>query len=347
MGNPAIVRHDSRVSTHLTDRVIHLGMLSALEAWDDARLTDASLNPDRMGCVVGTSKGGLHTFDAALESTIPMVDWSTGWPSATATRLSDLFDLRGPCLAPVAACATGVVAILRGVAAILSNECDVVLTGSADDSLHAGVLSSFQRLGVLARHADPAAACRPYDRQRSGFVVGAGAGSLILERRSHAVRRGVKWYAEIVSGQLATDPAGMTQLDRAGHALGRLIELTCAGARPDHIQLHGTGTRLNDPAECRAVRQVFGAAAEEILHNSLKGALGHMLGAAGSVETALACLTLRDQIVPACANLDELDPECSLPFVQHVPATGPIHSVLKLSLGFGGHQAAIWLQRPQ
>ncbi len=342
-GNPAVIRHDVRLPVEITDRVIRLGVLAALEAWDDARLSQAVLHPERMGCVVGTSKGGLHTFDTARDTG----HWTDAWPSATASGLATMFDLRGPCIAPVAACATGVVAILRGVAAIVAGECDVVLTGSADDSLHPGVLASFQRLGVLARHADPAAACRPYDRTRNGFVVGAGAGCLVLERRSHAERRGVNWYAEIVAGRLATDPAGMTQLDGAGHALARLIEMACRGECPDHIQLHGTGTRLNDSAECRAVRQVFGDRADGILHSSVKGALGHLLGAAGSVEAALACLSLRDQTIAACANLDELDPECALPFVQHAPAKRPIRTVLKLSLGFGGHQAAIMLRRPQ
>lgn len=340
-GNPAVLRSESRLPADVADRVVRLGVRAALEAWDDAHLSDGPLNPERIGCIVGTSKGGLHTFDAAWDGG----SWDAGWPSATASRLASLFDLRGPCLAPVAACATGVVAILRGVAAIEADECDVVLTGSADDSLHPGVLASFQRLGVLARHADPAAACRPYDRARNGFTIGAGAGCLILERRSHAIERGVKWYAEIVRGRLGTDPAGMTQLDSAGQALARLIDVTCQGECPDHIQLHGTGTRLNDPAECRAVRQVFGSQADNIRHASLKGALGHLLGAAGSVETALACLSLRDQAIAPCANLDEQDPECDLPFVQGEPATLPLRTVLKLSLGFGGHQAAILLRR--
>lgn len=342
MGNPAVMRPEPRLPVDLTDRVVRLGVLAALEAWDEARLTESSLIPDRIGCIVGTSKGGLHTLDAAPD----VEHWECGWPSATASRLAALFDLRGPCLAPVAACATGVVAILRGVAAIQAGECDVVLSGSADDSLHPGVLASFQRLGVLARHDDPTAACRPYDRDRNGFVVGTGAGCLVLERRSHAIRRGAKWYAEIVRGRLATDPSGMTQLDPAGQALARLIELTCQDVVPDHIQLHGTGTRMNDPAECRAVRQVFGQRADSVLHASLKGALGHLLGAAGSVETALACLSLRDGVVAPCANLDHVDRECALPFAREATPAHSLQTVLKLSLGFGGHQAAILLRRP-
>jgi 3-oxoacyl-[acyl-carrier-protein] synthase II len=269
----------------------------------------------------------------------------TGWPSTAAATIASRFDLRGPCLSPVAACATGVAAIVRGMLAIQTGECDVVFAGSADDSLHPGVLSSFQRLGVLARSDNPATACRPFDRTRQGFVVGAGAACLILERRSHAERRGAAWYAEILAGRLATDPAGITQLDESGDSLTHLISATCWDLRPDFVQLHGTGTRTNDPVECRAMGSVFGDAARFMLAGGIKGAIGHLLGAAGSVETAMTCLSLRDQMIPPCANLMDVDPACDLSFVRAKAVTAPIQTALKLSLGFGGHQAALLLRR--
>jgi 3-oxoacyl-[acyl-carrier-protein] synthase II len=330
--------------TH-ADRVIRLGLLAAHEAWHDAELIAKQINPARMGCIFGTSKGGLHTLDSVLDHGATDAPWLTGWPSAAAAAISQQFELDGPCIAPVAACATGVAAIVRGVASIESGECDVVVAGSADDSLHVGVLASFQRLGVLSRGDDPTSACRPFDRSRSGFVVGAGAAGVVLERRSHAEARGVRWYAEVIRGRLGTDPSGMTQLDADGGSLIHLIEQTSAGAIPDLVQLHGTGTRANDPAECRAVRHAFGNAATTMCVSGLKGALGHLLGAAGSVETALACLSLRDQIVPPCANLTHVDPACDLNFVRDRTITARVEMVLKLSLGFGGHQAAVLLRR--
>lgn len=343
-GNPAVVGL-SNDSVH-PDRVVRLGLIAVQESWSDAALS-TSVDPERVGCIFGTSKGGLHTFASLLDQRSDGTnEWRWGWPSAAAAAIAQRFDLRGPCLAPVAACATGVTAIVRGIAAIEAGECDVVVAGSADDSLHAGVLASFQRLGVMARGDDPAAACRPFDRSRSGFVVGAGAAALILERRSHAMARNVPWYAEVIRARMGTDPAGITQLDESGESLARLIAETCISSQPDLIQLHGTGTRANDPVECRAVMQVFGeTAAGSMLTSGLKGALGHLLGAAGSVEAAMACLTLRDQQIPPCANLTELDPACGLNFVRDQPRNARIETVLKLSLGFGGHQAALLLRR--
>lgn len=344
MGNPAM-----EPATHLSlpsDRVLRLGILAANEAWTDAGMDLSSVNADRCGCVFGTSKGGLHTLDAVQNSADgDKQEWLTGWPSTAAAEISRRFDLRGASLAPVAACATGVVAMIRGMAAIESGECDLVVAGSADDSLHAGVLASFQRLGVLAKGTDPSTACRPFDQARSGFVVGAGAAALILERRSHALARQVEWYAELVSGHLATDPSGMTQMDPAGTGLAHLIRMTCGDVIPGLVQLHGTGTRTNDPAECAAVLQALGDHARTLPSVGFKGALGHLLGAAGSVETALTCLALRDQQVPPCVNLTEVDPACGLNFVTRQAQRTSIATALKVSLGFGGHQATLLLRR--
>lgn len=343
MGNPAI-----EPVTQLDlpeDRVLRLGILAVNEAWADANVGTIGVDADRCGCVFGTSKGGLHTFDAVLNTTGIDAKWLTGWPSAAAVEIARRFDLRGACLAPVAACATGVVAMIRGMAAIESGECDLVVAGSADDSLHAGVLASFQRLGVLAKGSQPSTACRPFDQTRSGFVVGAGAAALILERRSHAIARRVGWYAELIRGHLGTDPSGMTQMDPAGTGLAHLIRLTCENLVPDLVQLHGTGTRTNDPAECAAVLQALGDHARTLPAVGFKGALGHLLGAAGSVETALTCLALRDQRVPPSVNLTEQDPACGLNFITRHAQAASLETALKVSLGFGGHQATLLLRR--
>lgn len=325
------------------ERMTALGLRAAAEAVTDAGLVAGAVAPERWGCVFGTSKGSLF---AATR------DWFRGdgeqpfqqsWPSAVTGAIAARFDLRGPCLAPVAACATGVVAVLRAAALIREGACDVVLAGSADDSLHPLVLASFHRLGVLARHSDPARASRPFDRQRNGFVIGAGAGGLVLERRSHAEQRGARWYAAVGPGRFAADPSGMTTLDGTGSTLGRMLRDCLPNGRdPDYVNLHGTGTRLNDPAECRAVWQSCRDAGRA---GSFKGALGHLLGAAGSVELALSCLALRDQILPPNVNRDVADPDCDLDWVGSAAESARIESILKLSLGFGGHQAAIWLER--
>lgn len=168
---------------------------------------------------------------------------------------------------------------------------------------------------------------------------------MILERRSQAVARQVKWYAELIRGHLGTDPSGITQMDPAGTGLAHLIRLTCSDVLPDLVQLHGTGTRTNDPAECAAVLHALGAHARTLPAVGFKGALGHLLGAAGSVETALTCLALRDQQVPPCVNLTDRDPACGLNFITGHAQPAAMETALKVSLGFGGHQATLLLRR--
>ncbi len=352
IGSPAALpRQDG------SDRVIELARSATREAWTDSGLEVCSLDTTRLGCVFATSKGSLFAATDCLTNPDPIDDTANhAWqdvlagPALAVQAISREYGALGPGLCPVAACASGLAAVIRAAQLIQSGECDVVIAGSADDSLHPLVLASFQRLGVLASHENPARASRPFDRDRNGFVIGAGAGSLILERRSHARSRRHTWYAELGSGHLRSDPTGMTSLDVSGELLGRLV-IDCQpldsrgiGQTPDVINLHGTATRLNDAAECRALRRVFGDRLESVTCGSLKGSLGHLLGAAGSVELALCCLMLRDQLVPPNVNLDHADPECNLPW-RCTALSRPVESLLKLSLGFGGHQAGLWVQR--
>jgi 3-oxoacyl-[acyl-carrier-protein] synthase II len=333
-----------------------MALLAADEATRDAGLRPQpagdSQSPfaERCGCVIGTSKVGLRSFARAMQTqthdTPPCdVDWSLLWPDAAASVVAGGFGLRGPSLCPVAACATGLVSLIRGAELIRSDECDVVLAGSSDASLVPIVLGSFQRLGVLARgFDDPSRACRPFDAERSGFVIGEGAAVLVLEEFEHAAARGVSIYAEFVAGGLAADPSGLTQVEPDGASLAWLIHdvLRRADVSPseiDYINLHGTATRANDVAETRAVRAAFGSNADRVLCSSQKGAIGHLLGAAGSVETALTLLALRDQVAPPTVNLETPDSQCDLDYVAESSRPSRIRTLLKLSLGFGGHLA--------
>ena len=246
-------------------------------------------------------------------------------------------------MAPVAACATGLAACLRGFELIRDGRCNVVLAGSSDASLQPAILGSFQRLGVLARSTeDPATACRPFDRHRSGFIVGEGAGCLVLESLEHAIARGASWYAEWESGRMLSDPSGLTQLDPQGLSLQRLLRDLHNEVRelPDYLNLHGTATLPNDRVESAAIRAVLGTAADGIACSSLKGGLGHLLGAAGSVELAASLLAIRDQTVPPTVNLETADPELTLDFTPQQSRQRRIDRVWKMSLGFGGHLSA-------
>lgn len=321
----------------------------------------------RIGCVFGASKGSFDSlapgFSSSDNGTNTRDDslWSLA-PSAPLDAVVRRLRLGGPATCPVAACATGSLAILMGAQWIEQGRCDAVIVGSADAALHPGLLASYRRMGVTARIAnDPATAVRPFDRDRSGFLVGEGAAALVLERRSAARSRGAAPLAAWGGGILLSDTAGMLSLEATGHtvrdAIARLndrrpgaVEARMTGMPVDLISLHGTATRENDSSEGRGLRAALGDSAGQGRTGasgfSLKGAIGHLLGGAGSVETAAAILALRDQIVPPTANLDAWDPDCGFANLSRQPVRRTLRSALKLSLGFGGHVCAIRFQLP-
>jgi 3-oxoacyl-(acyl-carrier-protein) synthase len=223
-----------------------------------------------------------------------------------------------------------------------------VLAGSSDASLQPAIVGSFHRLGVMARvDSDASAACRPFDRDRSGFVIGEGAGCLVLESYEHAVARGARWYGEWLGGRMLSDPSGLTQLDPQGFSLQRLLQvlMDVAPQQPDYINLHGTATVPNDRVESMAIRSVLGNAARQIACSSLKGGLGHLLGAAGTVELAATLLGIRDQVIPPTVNLVTPDPELDLDFTPRHSRKRRVDRAWKLSLGFGGHLSAACVGR--
>ena len=246
--------------------VVAMAQRAAREAMTHAGLSELS---QWNGCVIGTSKLGLRSFSRFVEqvSNLPgpctiderHPDWQVAnlphemlWPNAAARAVANEWNICGPVLCPVAACATGLVSLIRGADLIRSGECDVVLAGSSDASLVPIVLGSFQRLGVMARgFEEPSSACRPFDAERSGFVIGEGAAVLVLEDREHALARGATRLAEFVAGGMASDPSGLTQVDPHGTSLAWLIRdvlrrANVSAADIDAINLHGTATRSEE-----------------------------------------------------------------------------------------------------
>lgn len=346
------------------DPLVALALHAAHEAVRDADLASKSFNaggdcaPDRIGVVFGTSKGGLQTFARLAESfrsgldqkaVLATTHWQDVWPDAAARRLAHTFDCQGPVLCPVLACATGLAACQRAAELIQRGDCDLVLAGSADASLQPAILGSFQRLGVLARpvNDDAAAACRPFDRDRNGFIIGEGAACLVFESLEQAQARQASWYGEWLAGRMLTDPSGLTQLDPTGTSLKRLLRDLSRDVSqcPEYINLHGTATLPNDRVECLAIRDVLTTEAVSTTCSSLKGGLGHLLGAAGSVELAATLLALRDQIAPPTVNLFSRDPGCDLNLIAREARHQRIDRAWKLSLGFGGHLAAACVGR--
>jgi 3-oxoacyl-[acyl-carrier-protein] synthase II len=339
-----------------------LGDLTA-EALDDARLKSdpdafpATYDPARAAVLVGLSKGGIRTLARMHRMVLePRSDpgmiaslWSTVAPSAGADLVARRAGFEGPRLSPIAACATGLVAVLQGVDLIRRGVCDLVLAGSADASLEPFVLAAFRRMKILAHDDDPRRAIRPWDRTRSGFLVGEGGALLVLERGDRATRRGVVPYAEIAGGALGADAHHETDLNPDPAGLAHVIRQALADSgvfadEIDHVNVHGTATRANDPTECRALRLALGAGVERVACSANKSQIGHLLGAAGAVELAIACLSIRDGFLPPTLNLTDPDPACDLDATPLVGRPRPIRAALKLSIGFGGHLAAAVLR---
>jgi len=259
--------------------------------------------------------------------------------------------LHGPCFGVATACASGSHAIAEATHCIGRGEAEVVITGGVEAVVTPIMVAGFARAGVLAPAGDdPASACRPFDRDRAGFCLGEGACCLVLEAEDHARARGARIYGRIAGSGMGCDAHHPTTPDPEGRSLARTITtaLTTADLPPadlDYLSAHGTGTRLNDPAEAAALHRALGPAAETTPISSIKGATGHLLGASGALEAAVCLLVLRDGLAPATRNLDDPDPACGLAHIVGGPRPGPYRACLSLSAGFGGLNAALVFTR--
>ncbi len=330
---------------------------AADEAMRDADVRRSGIEPERSATLIGLSKGGVRSLSRADELIRSGTDdrgslaqaWMRSWPSSGANLLAARYGFLGPCVAPVAACATGLVAALQGAALIRRGACDLALVGGSDASLEPILLAAFRRMKALARVDDPQIAVRPWDRDRSGFLVGEGAAVLVLERLDHARARGITPYAELAGGAIGSDAYHETGLNPDPSGLARVIAqaLEASGLGPseiDAVNVHGTATLGNDPLECRAIRRAFGPEADRLACTANKAQIGHLLGAAGSAELAIAGLSVRERFVPPTLNLDHPDPACDLDGTPRIGQARPIRAILKLSIGFGGHLAAAVLR---
>ena len=361
-----------------SEPMVAMSIVALAEAMSHSGLRCSDLKPERTAIVFGSSKGGLRSTERMAEAMAarrtrkpqtamvgtgasveerfsqPAIQlqnesvdlWNCGVQPDSATRA--ITALTGATVAsscPVAACATGLIAFLQGAAMINRGECDVCIVGSADAGLRSSVLASFHRLRVTSRNRDAATACRPFDKFRDGFVVGEGAGLAVLESRAHATARHAKAIARIVAGGWLNDPTGMTQVDESGAVVCEVLKRTLKlrGRSPDILGLHGTGTESNDLAEARGIRLAFGANMPQCF--GMKGAIGHLLGAAGSVETVLTLLALLHQQVPGTTNLTSVDERCRIPLQPQTHPMPQMQQAARLSLGFGGHVACGLFER--
>lgn len=335
-------------------KVVTLARRAAREALEDATINWSAIDRDRFGCAVSGHIGDTSiVVDGTRDDPVRRPDgvpWYHQWlPNTACWALGTEHGLNGPRLCHSTACASGLVDILGAVRAIQDDQCDIALAGSAE-SLHPLFAAGFYRMRVLAHHEDPTKACRPFDTARNGFVMGEGAAMFVIERLSHAMRRGASIYAQIVAGKMIADAYHVTGVDADSDALAYLIEKTLdkAGLAPrdiGYINAHGTGTRQNDVMEAGGIRRAMGAAADRIWVSSTKSMLGHLVNAAGSVELGITTLALRDGFAPPTVNLTNPDPMCDLDCVPLVGRRSHFEHALKFSIAFGGHQVAVALRR--
>jgi 3-oxoacyl-[acyl-carrier-protein] synthase II len=268
-----------------------------------------------------------------------------------AGRVSMRFGARGPNCAPCTACVAGSHAIGDSFRILERDDADIMIAGGSEAAITPLSIGGFDALKALStRNEAPAQASRPFDRDRDGFVLGEGAGILILEELEHAMRRGARVYAEIAGYGMSSDAYHITAPSPGGDGAIRAMRLTLAdaGVTPaqiDYVNAHGTSTIPNDRIETAAIRAVFGAHAYKLAISSTKSMIGHLLGAAGAVEIGVTALTLRDQIMHPTINLENGDPECDLDYVPHTARRAHIRHALSNSFGFGGTNACVLLKR--
>ena len=327
---------------------------AAEEALEDARVDFDNVDRDRFACAISghmtdsTFVPERMGYDAKLRPT------RTPWheqclPNTACATVARQYGLCGPRIAHSTACASGLIDILSAVRAIKDGQCDIAVAGSGE-SIDPLFAAGFKKMKVLAHHDDPTQAARPFDRRRNGFVLGEGAGMLVLERLSHAIGRRARIYASIDAAKALAEAHHVTGLDQDSEALTYLIDRTLKQARLrpgdiGYINAHGTGTQQNDVSETRGIRRAFGRAADEVCVSSTKSMLGHLVNAAGSVETALTVLALRDGFAPPTRNLTDPDPECNLDCVPIIGRKNRFGHAMKLAIAFGGHLVALALSR--
>jgi beta-ketoacyl-acyl-carrier-protein synthase II len=341
-----------RGSSRRLDRFTHLALLAADEAVAHAGLADG-IDWDRVGVVLGSGIGGAETWQSEYPT---YLDKGPGRVSpmfvpkmlsnTAAGMISIRTGARGPNLTVNTACAAGASAIHLGRDLIRSGTADVVIVGGVEAGITGLAVSAFAQMGALSRNPDAAAASRPFDVDRDGFVMGEGAGVLVLESATHAAARGAVALATVAGAGASADAHHQTAPpdDGGGAVLAMRRALADAGLAPadiDHVNAHGTSTPLNDAAEARAIHTVFDAAADDLAVTSTKGVTGHLLGAAGAVEAILAISALRDGVVPPTANLATTDPAIGLDVVHGAPRSRSVGAVLSNSFGFGGQNAAL------
>jgi len=340
------------------DVFMHYGIAAAFQAAADAGLDDAGIDPTRIGVNIGSGIGGLGLIedtDGVLREHGPRKVTPFFIPGSiinmVAGQVSIMKGYKGPSYGIVSACTTGAHCIGDAARMIQYGDADVMVAGGAEGAITRLGIAGFAAARALStRNDDPATASRPWDTGRDGFVMGEGAGVLILEEYEHAKKRGAKIYAELAGFGMSSDAHHMTAPceDGEGAARGMVNAMKDAGVNPDQVQYvnaHGTSTPLGDLAETIAIKRAFGDHAKKLAVNSTKSMIGHLLGGAGGVEAVYSTLAIHNQISPPTINIFEQDPNCDLDYVANVAREMKIDVAMSNSFGFGGTNGTLLFKR--
>ena len=352
--NSIIPRRDAKKM----DTFIHYGIAASKEAIEDSGLEITDENAERIGVAIGSGIGGLPGIEAGYDG------YLNGGPrkispffvpsniiNMISGNLSIMYGMKGPNTAIVTACSSGTHNISSAGRMIQYGDADVMIAGGAEMSTSKTGLGGFAAARALStRNDNPEAASRPWDKDRDGFVLGDGAGVVVLEEYEHAVKRGAKIYAELAGSGMSSDAFHMTMPSKGGEGAARCMvnAMKDAGLNPeqiDYINAHGTSTPAGDVAESKAVKTALGDNAYKTAVSSTKSMIGHLLGAAGGVEAVFSALAIRDQVAPPTINLENQDSACDLDYVPHTARQMDITVSMSNSFGFGGNNGTLILKK--
>lgn len=333
-------------------------LYASIEAMEDAGFKEGDVDPARMGVILGNGVGGLGTLENNIHKTVEKGRMAVH-PLLVPKMISNIapaviavkYNAQGPCYSVVTACSSGPDAIGAAMRWIKLGVADVMITGGTEAPItHVGLAGFCVLQAISRRNDEPDKASRPFDRDRDGFIIGEGAGIVILEELEHAKKRGAKIYAELAGYGISCDAYHLTapHPDGRGGIAAMKMAVKTAGLNPediDYINAHGTSTPLNDPTETKAIKAVFGDHAKKLKVSSTKSMTGHLLGGAGGIEAVVTSLALLHQYFPATRNYTTPDPECDLDYVPNKGYSGQIRAALSNSLGFGGHNGILCLKR--
>ena len=347
-----------RTEARRMDPFIQYACAAARIALEDAGLDLSKTDADRAGVLIGTGIGGIEIFEKqclVLQKRgvaginpffIPMLI-----PNMASGHVSIMFGARGPSGCSVTACATATMSIGDAFRIIQHGDAEIMIAGGTEAPITPLSIAGFCAMKALStRNDEPDKACRPFDLDRDGFVMGEGSGVLILEELEHALNRGAKVYAELIGFGSSSDAFHIVQPDPEGDGAARalkaaLLEADIQAGQLDYMNAHGTGTHFNDMVETKALKRVLGDDRDNLAVTSTKSATGHMLGAAGAVELIVTVLTMQNNIIAPNINLDTPDPDCDLDFVRGEPREKQIVYAASESLGFGGHNAVLVIKK--